>query len=76
MKIPTYQSSVGIQNGSGGSGGQYQPVSAFMRGNGEAMPQDLRQHLVVEHEIIRVALQIQLLQDRPREGAVAGVVFG
>ena len=38
MKIPTYQSSVGIQNGSGGSGGQYQPVSAFMRGNGEAMP--------------------------------------
>src|ERR1039458_2542836 len=44
-------------------------------GNAEAMPEDLRQHLVIEHEVIRVPLQAQPLEDCPRERAVAGVVL-
>jgi len=45
-------------------------------GNREPMPVDLRQHLVVEDEIVGILRDIQLLQDLPRKRPVAGVVFG
>ena len=38
-------------------------------------PKDLRQHLVVEHEIIGVGLDRQLFQEIAREGPVPGVIF-
>src|SRR5207253_11174297 len=42
----------------------------------KAEPDGLRQHLVVEDEVVRVLLQRKRLQEPAREGAVAGVVLG
>src|SRR5947207_4132832 len=42
----------------------------------EPEPDRLRQHLVVEDEIVAVLLQRQRLEQPPREGAIAGVVLG
>src|SRR5208283_422814 len=45
--------------------------------DGETVPQNLCDHLIVENKIVRVPRQIrlQLLQQRPRECPVAGVIF-
>src|SRR5699024_9507667 len=42
-----------------------------------AMParQDLSQHLVVENEVVRVAVEIELLEDVRRKSAVTGVIL-
>src|SRR6201999_3709845 len=44
--------------------------------DGEMIPKDLGQHLVVEDKVIGVGLQGQALEELAGEGAVAGVVLG
>src|SRR6185295_4992238 len=44
--------------------------------NGEALPKDLGQHLIVEYEVIRVSGQVNAFEDLARECAIAGVVLG
>ena len=56
-------------------------LSEILRGaayfaNREPVPEDLREHLVVEHEIVGVWGEVNFLQQFAGKGAVAGVVFG
>src|SRR5687767_10001507 len=43
-------------------------------GDGVAMPQNLREHLVVENEIVRVLIDRNTLQHLAGESAITGVV--
>ena len=58
----------------GGLGEIFRRAAYF--GNGEAVPEDLRQHLVVENEIIRVVRKMELFENLAGKGAIAGVIFG